>query len=92
MSTVTFETLKASRHLQAAGIAEAIVGSMGEAFSGTVAYKADIAALEASTKADIANLKAGIFRALWMQGPGIIGRIVGLTRLLYPPRYRWGRC
>ena len=59
MSTVTFDTLKTSRHLQAAGIAEAIVGSMAEAFSDTVASKANIAALEASTKAEI-------FRALWI--------------------------
>ena len=44
MSTVTFDTRKASRHLQAAGIAEAIVGSMAEASSNTVASKADIAA------------------------------------------------
>ena len=52
MSTVTFDTLKAGRHLQAAGIgeahAEAIVGSMSEAFSDTVATKAAFAALETS--------------------------------------------
>ena len=82
MSTVTFDTLKASRHLQAADIAEAIAGSMAEAFSDTVATKTDIAALEASTKAEISNLKAGIFRALWIQGAGIIGLNVGLTKLL----------
>lgn len=69
MATVAFDTLKASRDLQAAGIteahAQAIVGSMAEAFSDTVAtkadvagVKADIAALEASTKADIAALEA----------------------------------
>ena len=44
MSTVTSDTLKASRHLLAAGIAEAMVGSMAEAFSDIVSPKADIAA------------------------------------------------
>lgn len=70
MATVPFDTLKASRDLQAAGIteahAQAIVGSKAEAFSDTVATKADVAGV----KADIANRKAEMFRALWIQGAG----------------------
>ena len=62
MATAVFDTLQASRKLQAAGIsephAEAIVSSMSEAFSDTVATRADIAALEATTKADFAALEA----------------------------------
>ncbi len=62
MATAVFDTLQASRKLQAAGIsephAEAIVSSMSEAFSDTVATRADIAALEATTRADIAALEA----------------------------------
>ncbi len=120
MATAVFDTLQASRKLQAAGIsephAEAIVSSMSEAFSDTVATKADIAALEASTKADIAevraeitaleattraeiaaleastksdiaevkaeiaNLRAEMFRALWIQGGSIVALIVGLLK------------
>ena len=123
MATIAFDTLKASRDLQAAGIteahAEAIVGSMAEAFSDTVATKADIAAvqadigalevstkadiaavqadiaalevstkadiaaLEISTKADIANLKAEMFRALWIQGAGLVGVQLAIAGLLY---------
>lgn len=61
MATAVFDTLQASRKLQAAGIsethAEAIVSSMSEAFSDTVATKADIATLEAATKSDIAGVR-----------------------------------
>ena len=99
MTTITFDTRKAVRNLQAAGFAEA----QAEAFTDTVATKtditeikadivtvrADIEKLEASTKADIAEVKAEIgrlegrvFRALWIQGGGIVALIVGLTKLL----------
>lgn len=43
-----------------------------------LATKQDIADL----KADSANLKAEVFRALWIQGAGIVGLVVGLTKLL----------
>lgn len=93
MTTVTFDTRKAVRNLQAAGFAEvqadAMVDTLAEAFTDTVASKADIDRLEASTKADIAEVKAEIgrlegkvFRALWIQGVGIVGLVVGLTKLL----------
>lgn len=52
MSAAVFDTLKASHKLQAAGIskphAEAIVYSMADAFSDTVATKADLAELKAT--------------------------------------------
>ena len=118
MTTVTFDTRKAVRNLQAAGFAEvqadAMVDTLAEAFTDTVASKADIDRLKASTKADIAEVKADIvivrsgidrleastkadiaevkaeigqlegkvFRALWIQGVGIVGLVVGLTKLL----------
>ncbi len=53
----------------------------------SAATKADIAALEAATKSDIAevkaeiaNLRAEMFRALWIQGGGIVALIVGLLK------------
>ena len=111
MTTVTFDTRKAVRNLQAAGFsdtqADAMVDTLAEAFTDTVATKADIVTvrsdidrLEASTKADIAEVKADlkadiaevkaeigrlegkVFRALWIQGAGIVGLVVGLTKLL----------
>ena len=63
MSAAVFDTLQASRKLRNAGIseqnAEAIVCSMADAFSDTVATKADIAEL----KADM--LKVAIAGLLW---------------------------
>jgi outer membrane protein TolC len=58
MTTAVFDTLKAARHLEDAGIetkqAEAIVTTMAKAFDDSVATKADLAAL----KADLAAVKA----------------------------------
>ncbi len=100
MTTVTFDTRKAVRNLQAAGFsnaqADAMVDTLAEAFTDTVATKSDIVAvrsdvdkLQASTKSDIAEVKAEIgrlegrvFRALWIQGAGIVGLVVILTKLL----------
>ncbi|MDE2755666.1 MAG: hypothetical protein OXI92_04005 [Acidobacteriota bacterium] len=82
MATITFDTRKAVRTLQAAGFAEgqadAVVDTLAEAFTDTVATKTDIA----EVKTDIADLKAEVFRALWIQGAGIVALIVGLTKLL----------
>ena len=62
MTTAVFDTLKASRNLKAAGVAEAqaeaIVTTMADAFDDTVATKADMNKLEAGVKADIAAVKA----------------------------------
>jgi hypothetical protein len=47
VATITFDTLKASRNLKAAGFdepqADAIIDTFGDAFSDTVATKTDIA-------------------------------------------------
>lgn len=86
MATAVFDTLKASRDLKAAGIseaqAEAIVTTVAGAFEDTVATRSDLAEVKAELKADISNLKAEVFRALWIQGGGIVALIVGLTKLL----------
>lgn len=50
-----------------------------------LATKQDVAGLKgdmANLKTDMANLKAEFFRALWIQGAGIVALIVGLTKLL----------
>ena len=71
MTTAVFDTLKASRNLKAAGVAdgqaEAIVTTMAEAFDDAVATKADISEVKAElksmvTKADIADLKADMLK------------------------------
>ena len=66
MTTAVFDTLKASRTLKAAGVAEAqaeaIVTTMAEAFDDAVATKADIAEVRADLKAGIADLKADMLK------------------------------
>ena len=62
-----------------------MVDTLAEAFSDTVATKADIAGVEvkiADLRADMAGLKADIYRALWIQGAGIVALIVGLVKLI----------
>ena len=89
MTPITFDTRKAVRNLKAVGFeepqADAIVDTLGDAFSDTVATRLDIAGLEtkiAGLEAKIADLKAEMFRALWIQGAGIVALIVGLTKLI----------
>ena len=98
MTTAVFDTLKVSQNLKAAGFNEAqagaIVQSMADAFEDTVATKADnradiaavrsdIEGLAAPTKADNADLKAEVFRALWIQGAGIVGIQLATAGLLF---------
>ena len=89
MTTITFDTRKAVRNLKAVGFeepqADAIVDTLGDAFSDTVATRLDIAGVEtkiAGLETKIADLKAEMFRALWIQGAGIVALIVGLTKLI----------
>ena len=62
MASATFDTLHAAKALTAAGFAppqaEAITDTIREAFTESVATKADIARLEAAMSADIAEVKA----------------------------------
>ena len=66
MSTIAFDTLKAAEGLEAAGMdarqAKAVVGTVAEAFSDTVATKADIAEVRADLKTGLAELKADMFK------------------------------
>ena len=47
------------------------------------AVRVDFDKLRASTKADFANLKAEVFRALWIQGAGIVGIHLAIGGLLF---------
>jgi uncharacterized protein involved in exopolysaccharide biosynthesis len=72
-----------------ADIAEVRAGLKADIAEVQADLKADIAEVQAASKTDIAELKAEIgrlegrvFRALWIQGAGIVGLVVGLTKLL----------
>ena len=66
MATIAFDTLKAAEGLEAAGMdarqAKAVVGTVAEAFSDTVATRADIAEVRADLKTGLAELKADMFK------------------------------
>ena len=55
-----------------------MVDTLAKASTDTVAAKPDIADL----KAEIGRLEGRVFRALWIQGAGIVGLVVVLTKLL----------
>ena len=67
MATITFDTRKAVRNLKAVGFeepqADAIVDTLGDAFTDTVATQAEIAEVKAmATQADVADLKADMLK------------------------------
>ena len=87
MVDVSFDTLAAARRLKEARVepdqAEAIAETIGSAVgAGGLATKADLAGLRAELKADISELKAGMYRALWLQAGGIVAAVVALVKLL----------
>ncbi len=73
------DTLEAVRKLRNAGMdesqAEAIVDIIQDA-STSLMTKDDALLLEAKVRVDILGLKADVYRALWIQGIGIVA-IVG---------------
>ena len=97
MAALAFDTHKAVTALKQAGFAEpqaeAVVNTMGEALGGSVATKADLAAVQAKLEADIAAVQAKLeadiaavktdmaeqFAALYKQLWVIAVGIVGLT-------------
>ena len=64
MASATFDTLHAAKALTAAGFeahqAEAITDTIREAFTESVATKADLAGLEAAVTSDIAEVRTEI--------------------------------
>ncbi len=91
MAPITFDTRKVVRNLKVAGFdevqADAIVDTVAEAFSDTVATKADIAEVQAelkatATKANVAELKADMFKVAIAIAVGIVVANVSLTVIL----------
>ena len=77
-SPADFDTLAATRDLEAAGIerrhAEAVIGVVRASRAG-LATKADLAALRADMRADL-------YRALWIQTGAIVGAVVAIVKFL----------
>ncbi len=100
MASATFDTLHAAKALTAAGFeaqqAEAITDTIREAFTESVATKADIAGLEAAVAADIAEVRTEIaaletrvvarfealYKHLWLVALGIVTAVAAIVKLL----------
>ena len=70
MATAVFDTLTAAETLRDAGIeaeqAAAIVHTVSQAVNDNLATKADLTAA-------VSELRTELYRALWIQGAGIVG-------------------
>ena len=77
MTATNFDALQAAHDLEAAGIerrqAEAIAASMRDA--------AGADREQFATKADLAELRADLYRALWIQGGAIVAILTALRFL-----------
>lgn len=85
MATYTIDTHATIRELEDAGMdsrqAEVVVAAISRS-DAAPAPKSDLKAEMGTIRAEIADLKAEIFRALWIQGAAIVALSVGLTKLL----------
>ena len=88
MNATTFDTLAAARDLEAAGVerhqAEAIADTVRQAINAdrdALATQADLAGLESRIDAKLEALEGRIYRALWIQGIGIVAIIGGFIAI-----------
>ncbi len=84
-STVAFDTLKAVRRLEGAGMnrghAEAVAETVADA-QGGAATQNDIAGLKEWMKAEMANQELRLVRAMRVQGGAVIAIIAALLKFL----------
>ena len=82
MTTLAFDTHKAVKALKEAGFedaqAEAVVATVGDAMTGTVATKTDLQAIELR----ISEKFEALYKHLWFLAAGIVGLTVALVKLI----------
>ena len=90
MALPSFDTFSAARALEAAGVERSQAETIASAIArnGELAtkhdvrgLKSDISGLKSEFKADLANLEARMYRALWMQGGAIVAILTALRLL-----------
>ena len=77
MAASTFDTLSAAQDLEAAGIER----KHAEAIAKVVDQGDERAATKADLEAAIAGLRADLYRALWIQGVGIVAIVGGFIAI-----------
>ena len=77
MAASTFDTLSAAQDLEAAGIER----KHAEAIAKVVDHGDERAATKADLEAAIAGLRADLYRALWIQGVGIVAIVGGFIAI-----------
>ena len=77
MAASTFDTLSAAQDLEAAGIER----KHAEAIAKVVSHGDERAATKADLEAAIAGLRADLYRALWIQGVGIVAIVGGFIAI-----------
>lgn len=81
MTTLSFDTLKLARRLEGAGFSAKQAGDTAEALAESLRETSDLA-----TRQDLvelkADLKAELYRALWVQAAGIVGVMSAIGALL----------
>ena len=96
MASATFDTLHAAKALTAAGFeaqqAEAITDTIREAFTESVATKADIAEVRteiAAVRTEIAEVRTemaerfeALYKQLWLMALGIVTAVAAIVKLL----------
>ncbi len=92
MAVSSFDTITATRSLERSGVpraqAESITNTVrqaADAWTANLATKDDLAVLRADMKADLAALKAEVFRALWVLGIGMltgVGVLLAISRMV----------
>ena len=70
-TTTGFDTLAYARRLKEAGVSDAQAEAHAEAVRNAVTCGA-------ATKIDLAELRADFYRALWIQGAGVVSVMIGI--------------
>ena len=90
MASPSFDTFSAARALEAAGVERSQAETIASAIAHTGelatkhdfrALKSDFSSLKSDFKADLSNLEARMYRALWIQGGAIVAILTALKLL-----------
>ena len=85
MAAFPFDTLRIAQALRDAGFdekqSEAIVSAIQDSLGQNVATKSDLFSVRSHLETKIVELRADVYRALWIQGAGFVMIMVALFTL-----------